>query len=179
MSDLDFAELSKTVFNKLAGRLGKNMGLSVLARERAKFEGWVKVEICDILLQHGIKGVIPEKHRVDVMCDGWAIELKTFSTNYRYPNVVNKKSRPITDNIQGVIDDIEKLRGKPHLTGINKAVLFVVFPVSHSRPDWQNHLNKIIDCLGNTIAYHSFTFQNRICGVIYFGQINEEKVEAI
>ena len=170
---MKFAELSKIIFNELPQRLNQHMGLSVFAKERAKFEGWLKVEVCDILSKHNLPNVVPEKHRVDVMCDGWAIELKTVNTNYRYPNVINKH-RPITINVQGVIDDIEQLRNSSKLSGIKKAVLFIVFPVSHIRSDWQKHLKKIIDCLGNEIEHHLFEFNNGVHGVIYFGHINEE-----
>lgn len=170
---MNFTELSKIILESLSNRLNKSFGLSVFAKERAKFEGWLKVEVCDILLCNNINNVVPEKHRIDIMCDGWAIELKTVNTNYRYPNVVNK-NRPITKNVQGVIDDIEQLRKSSKLAGVKKAVLFVVFPVSHIRSDWLKHFDKIRDCLGNQIAYHSFTFNNGIHGVIYFGKVKEE-----
>lgn len=169
-SDMNFTELSKIILESLSNRLNKSIGLSVFAKERAKFEGWLKVEVCDILLCKNISNVVPEKHRIDVMCDGWAIELKTTNTNYRYPNVVNK-TRPITKNIQKIIDDIEQLRTSSELTGIKKAILFVVFPVSHLKSEWQEQLNKIKRCLSNKIAHKSFMFNNGVKGVIYLGQV--------
>ena len=167
---MNFTELSKIIFNELPRRLNQHKGLSVFAKERAKFEGWLKVEVCDILLCKNISNVVPEKQRIDVMCDGWAIQLKTTNTNYRYPNVVNK-TRPITENIQKIIDDIEQLRTSSELTGIKKAVLFVVFPVSHLKSEWQEHLNKVKQYLSNEIVYKSFIFNNGVKGVIYLGQV--------
>lgn len=167
---MNFTELSKIILESLSNRLTKSFGLSVFAKERAKFEGWLKVEVCDILLCNNINNVVPEKHRIDIMCDGWAIELKTANTNYRYSNVVNKH-RPITKNVQGVIDDIEQLRKSSKLAGVKKAVLFVVFPVSHLKSEWQEHLNKIKQYLSNEIVYKSFMFNNGVKGVIYLGQV--------
>ena len=167
---INFSTLSKIVFVELAKLLEEHKGLSVFASERSKFEGWLKVEICDILLNAGLKNIVPEKKRVDVICDGWAIELKTVNTNYRYANVINK-TRPITNNVQKVIDDIHQLRSKTDLEKLQKAVLFIVFPVVHKRVEWQSHLNKIEERLGNNIAFHEFKFRNNVPGVIYFGWV--------
>lgn len=166
---INFSELCNIIFDELPNRLNQHIGLSIFAKERAKFEGWLKVEVCDILLCNNIRNVVPEKHRIDVMCDGWAIELKTANTNYRYQNVVNKH-RPITKNVQNIIDDIEQLKESSKLTGIEKAVLFIVFPVSHIKTEWQVHLNKIKPYL-RVIEYRNFLFNNNVRGVIYLGYI--------
>lgn len=166
-----FDNLSKCLFERLPEHIQNESSLSIFAEQRAKFEGWLKVATCSSLTEGGFEGVIPEKHRIDVMFDGWAIELKTLNTNYRYSNAINKH-RPITKNVQGVVDDIEALRASTKLEGINKAVLFVVFPVEHDKIEWQNHLAKIRESLRGNIAYHSFKFNNGINGVIYLGQIN-------
>jgi hypothetical protein len=51
------------------------------------------------------------------------------------------KTRPITKNVQGVIDDIEKLK---KLSGYsNEAILFMAFPATHNHKNWQIYLQKI------------------------------------
>ena len=91
--------------------------------------------------------------------DDWAIELKTVNTNYRYENVENK-TRPITMNIQGVIDDIEKLKSTNY---INKAILFVVFPATHNHKNWKTHLQKISKLLKD-VKHKKFRFKNKVPG---------------
>ena len=135
---VEFDDLAELIFNEIIPKLEGNVGISVFARERAKFEGWLKVELCESLLKH-FQDVIPERNRIDITFDDRAIELKTVNTNYRYSNVENK-TRPITMNIQGVIKDINKLKATNYA---NKAILLVVFPAKHDHKDWQIHLQKI------------------------------------
>ena len=146
-------------------KLENNQGLSTFAKERAKFEGWLKVELCESLSKY-FTDVIPEKSRIDVTFDDWAIQLKTVNTNIRYPGVINK-TRPITKNVQGIIDDIEKLSS---VTYPKKAVLFVVFPIIHDNEDWQTQLQRISRLL-RKVEYLQFNFLNKIPGVIYFGLV--------
>jgi hypothetical protein len=42
---MEFEELSRFIFADLKPRLERNEGLSLFAQERAKFEGWLKVEL--------------------------------------------------------------------------------------------------------------------------------------
>jgi len=139
--------------------------VSIFTKERAKFEGWLKVELCDSLSRR-FPDVTPERNRIDITFNGWAIELKTVNTNYRYENVKNK-IRPITMNIQGVVGDVEKLKSANYT---NKAILFVVFPVIHNRENWQTHLQKISTSL-RKIKFKEFKFKDEIPGVVYFGLI--------
>ena len=158
-----FKKLAEIVFKDIIPKLKKNNGASIFAKERAKFEGWLKVELCESLSKY-FSTVTPEKDRVDVIFDDWAIELKTVNTNYRYGNVRNK-TRPITKNIQGVIKDIEKLKFTNYA---NKAILFIVFPVTHNHKKWKTHLQKISNSL-KELERREFRFKNKIPGVIYFG----------
>ena len=169
---MTFNELSKLIFEPLAKRIESEKSLGIFARGRSKFEGWLKVAVCSLLVEGGIENVIPEQDRIDVKCDGWAIELKTTNTSYRYSNVITK-TKTITKNIQGIINDIEALRASTNLVGTKKAVLFVVFPVTHDKLDWQEHLAKVKESLGSNIVHHSFKFNNGIDGMIYLGQDNE------
>ncbi|MDH5447499.1 MAG: hypothetical protein OEX01_00625 [Candidatus Bathyarchaeota archaeon] len=163
---MEFAELSKLIFGELKPKLENHQGLSIFAAERAKFEGWLKVELCDSLSKH-FKDVIPEQNRIDITFENWAIELKTINTNIRFPNVKNKH-RPITRNTQGVVKDIEKLRTTEYT---NKSTLFIVFPVRHRNKDWQVQLRRITNKLVK-IEHLEFNFKDKIPGTIYFGLTN-------
>lgn len=162
---MDFEELSKFIFSEMVPKLESNQGLSIFARERAKFEGWLKVELCGSLSMH-VQDVVPEQDRIDITFNGWAIQLKTINTNVRYDGV-KKKQRPITKNVQGIIEDINKL--KP-LNYANKAVLFVVFAITHHNPNWQVQLQRIL-ALFKEIKFKELQFRGGVPGVIYFGSI--------
>lgn len=162
---MEFEELAELIFNETRPKLENNQGLSIFAKERAKFEGWLKVELCDSLFKF-FKDVAPEKDRVDITFENWAIELKTVNTNIRYENVKNK-TRPITKNTQSVIEDIEKLKS---INYENKAVLFIVFPITHDNKDWQIQLKRITTQL-NKIKHSEFKFKEEIPAVIYLGLI--------
>ena len=162
---MEFEDLSNLIFNEIKPKLENNQGLSIFAKERAKFEGWLKVELCNSLSKY-FKDVTPEKNRIDVTFENWAIELKTVNTNIRCENVKNK-TRPITKNKQGVINDIKKLKSNDYT---NRAILFVVFPIIHNNKNWQIQLQRISKLL-REIKYVNFNFKNEIPGVIYFGSI--------
>ena len=163
---MEFEDLSRVVFDELKPKLEHHKGLSIFARERAKFEGWLKVELCDSLTKH-FDDVTPEKERIDITSGNWAIELKTINTNIRFKNV-RDKSRPITKNTQGVIDDIEKLRASKYP---NKAVLFAVFPIWHSNENWQRQFRRINERLSD-IKFIEFSFQGKIPGALYLGLVD-------
>ncbi len=162
---MDFDSLSKMLLPQLESRIKNHAGLAICASERAKFEGWLKVELCDILSSH-FNDVQPEGQRFDVVFGDWAIELKTPNTNYRYDSVKNKH-RPITNNIDGILEDIEKLRSAPFK---NKAVLFVAFPVESSNPNWQAHLIRLQNSL-KKLNHVDLHFNNGIPAAIYFGSV--------
>ncbi|USS40458.1 hypothetical protein NF865_09160 [Thermococcus aggregans] len=165
--EITFEKLAEVIFKDIIPKLENNIGVAVFCKERAKFEGWLKVELCESLLKHfPTLIIIPEKDRIDITFDDWAIELKTINTNYRYEDVKNKH-RPITKNIQGILEDIEKLRSTDYT---NKAILFVVFPATHNHKNWQMHLRKISGSLKD-IRYREFKFKNKVPGVIYFGLV--------
>ena len=110
------------------------------ARHRAKFEGWLKFELARALDAHPyITGVEPEagygnEDRCDIACRSqggeYFLELKTSNTSWRAEGCP-PKTRPITDNVGGVIRDIEKLRAGCKGTGGISVFLF--FPVLHDQ----------------------------------------------
>ena len=162
---MEFEDLVNLIFNEIKPKLENNQGLSIFAKERAKFEGWLKVELCDSLSKY-FKDAAPERNRIDVTFENWAIELKTINTNIRYKNVKNKH-RPITKNTQGVINDIKKIKSNDYT---NRAILFIVFPIIHSNKNWQVQLQRISKLL-REIKHVDFNFKDEIPGVIYFGLI--------
>ncbi len=162
---MDFNELA-SYLSGIKPILENSVGLAVFAKERAKFESWLKVEVCGLLAKHCAQ-VIPEKQRVDVVADEWGIELKTVNTNIRYEGV-QIKSRPITKNTQGVINDINKLR---QMNMQKKAVIFIVFPIEHENKKWQVQLQRIKQEL-TTLKMLPFTFNGGVIkGVIYLGLV--------
>lgn len=165
METMNLDQFIQLILPSLKQRLEKHEGLPVFAQQRAKFEGWLKVELCGILLKH-FPDTLPEKGRTDLTGGGWAIELKTFSTNYRHKGVVNK-IRPITNNIAGVCKDIEKLK---KVNTKNKMVIFVAFPLDESNKGWFTLLNRIQGILKEIRSY-PFTFSGDIPGIIYFGLV--------
>lgn len=162
---MEFLKIKEIIFSELKGKLENNNGLAIFAKERSKFEGWLKVELIEILSSYFNK-IVPESGRVDIVCDDWAIELKTVNTNIRYPNVKNKH-RPITMNINGVINDINNLKSSNY---IKKGILFIAFPIEHYNSNWQIHLNKINNYL-EKMEFVQFQFSNNIPGFIYLGKI--------
>lgn len=163
---IEFEEVSEYLFKEIKTKVQNNKGLNVFAEERAKFEGWLKVEICNSL-HDKVENLIPEKSFIDITFKDWAIELKTFSTNYKHP-IVTPKSRPITDNVDGVIKDIKDLKDK-HSEYKNKAILFVVFPIEQDNQSWKKHLSRITELV--KLSHEDFKFNNGVPGIIYFGLI--------
>jgi len=162
-----FDELHDIIIPNIIQRIEQHQGLANFASIRAKYEGWLKVEICDILSDH-FENVLPEQSRIDITFNDWAIELKTINTNYRHGNVKNMH-RPITKNIEGIIDDINKLKRK---IDNNSAVLFTVFPANENNQQWLSHSKKIVDKLCK-VTITDFHFKNRVPGLIYFGLVRE------
>lgn len=134
----------------------------------------MKVELIDILIKKGIKGALPEHGLIDVSFGKVAIELKTVNTNYR-DGLSDKKGKPITKNIQGVIKDVQKHRKNDFL---HKFIVFVVFPLNDShQKKWVTHLDLIQTELGSICSSRSFTFtktgeeNSSIYGRLYYGKV--------
>jgi len=118
--------------------------LRIPFRQRSKFEGWLKIMIVSRLhalhsqgrithlnqlkLEPAYPDAVGNASRADI---GFAddegyqyIELKTINTNYQLAGVINTHIN-IAQNIQGVIDDIHKIRE----LNVNGHVVFVVYPL--------------------------------------------------
>ena len=129
----------------------KRPALEIPVRQRAKFEGWLKVEFAYALEQRGVSvsledGIPRTNHRADIQAklgaDGPAlVMLKTINTNFRF-NGVDPRHRPITRNISGIIEDLVKLgKGRSPTAGL---VVFAIFPVAANEQDRQSALGKYI-----------------------------------
>ena len=139
-------EIQEIIIQKLINR--HNI-LLLACSQRSKFEQWLKFELADALACHyGFEDVIieppyPSSGMADLKIKGpydtWYIELKTCNTNWRIVGVQNK-TRPITKNINGIIDDFYKLKEKcsPH-----KGILaFILFPIPVQI--WTNDKDKLL-----------------------------------
>jgi len=164
---MNFDELWNILKKDVPKKISENEGLNYFVVNRAKFEGWLKVEICDTLSKH-TNNITPEKDRIDIVFDNeWALELKTSNTNYRYAGVINKH-RPITKNIESIINDIQSL--KNNKTYLKKAVVFIIFPLTNEKMEWHPHLLKIKNEL-QELNEKEFTFSNGIKAVLYCGLV--------
>lgn len=159
-------ELVEITAHELIKRIGGSGALGVFAKRRAKFEGWLKVELIDILISKGYDA-IPEQGLIDVTFGNVAIELKTVNTNYR-DNLAENMVRPITMNINAVLQDITNLRINPVE---NKFVIFVVFPLNDGHHRWQEHLSRIDNALGASCCAKPFKFKSGVAGTIYYGRV--------
>lgn len=124
--------------------------LRIAVRQRAKFEGWLKFELAASAESHGAQSVEVEssfnrpnagRERSDMRFSfngvSYDVELKTPNSNWRIPGVLNR-TRPITNNIAGIVSDAQKLYdclGQ----GI---VAFVLFPVPTDNR-WSKYLSRI------------------------------------
>lgn len=175
MLKLDYLSLCSVVEDELWRKMQTHAGLGVFARERSKFEGWLKVELVGALAARGYDAV-PEKDTIDIVCGDAAIELKTINTSYVYEGVAYKQ-KPITDNVQSVIEDIEKLEKTAYAL---KAVVFAAFPLQHGHEEWQNiHLPKIANRLSQMRSIRVEFGRQCIPGIIYTCELGKIQAHAL
>jgi len=60
--------LADIIFRELDKSISGHESLEVFSIERAKFEGWVKVELVRILRRH-FKRIVPEEGHIDIVSD--------------------------------------------------------------------------------------------------------------
>ena len=132
----------------------------VAMKQRSKFEGWLKLELAHSLSEYFGDVEIEcsrENSLVDIYAGGSLVELKTPNTNYRADHV-DTKTRPITNNIDSIIKDIQKLKGlsdqsEPHY------IAFVLFPIDEDGA-YKMHIQKIM-CHCNSIVEKEVS----VCGI--------------
>ncbi len=147
--------LTDLVFSKTEYILNNNRYLIAhLISERKRFEGWLQIEILNHLLSEGslikIEKPYPEGN---TRCDFWKdegaeveswVELKLCVTNYCSNFTTNLSPRPITNQVDQIIMDIEKLNqiSKTH----NGAVIVIAYPLPKTCSEympWKKHLSRI------------------------------------
>lgn len=143
--------------------------VSIAARQRAKFEGWLKFELAKTLrryysdtrveynvktsignvLDNGEDELVDTHKLVDIFFANVLLELKTPNTNYSNP-LCETRTRPITKNIESILDDVKKLRGILQLPNLPNPlrgfIAFVMFPIDSDdfeRGKWQEHVKRI------------------------------------
>ncbi|EDM24610.1 hypothetical protein CMTB2_03803 [Caminibacter mediatlanticus TB-2] len=166
----------RKIIKEISKKINNKKGLEVFAIHRAKFEGWLKVEICDILLsftqevkvEYGKNG-----KKIDIFFKynkcGYYIELKTINTSYKC-NYVVRKNKPITNNLESVINDINKLK---NLKNGNKYIFFIVFLLPKNKvQSFEDNINfKEIESNVNKIESFNGKFSNNVPFKIYIGEI--------
>jgi len=166
---MNFEKLFNILEKELPNKIKNNKGLNYFAKNRNKFEGWLKVEICNILAHYSDKEILPEKDRIDIVFNNqWALELKTINTSYKETRVIDK-TKPLTENINSVLKDIEKLQ---NIVKYNKkAVIFIVFPLQEKHySTFQQHLSKIKEKT-EMLKEISIYFNNGISAKLFIGLI--------
>ncbi len=137
--------------------------LRIAVRQRAKFEGWLKFELAAYAESMGAVDVEVEaaaedssNSRADLTfnyngdrCD---VELKTCNTNWRMKGVL-AKTRPITKNVAGIIEDARKLQ---HCSGWG-IVAACIFPVECGDMRWTDYLDRISAGTGVVLAVNRHT----------------------
>jgi hypothetical protein len=135
---------------------GHEAVLALAFRQRAKFEGWLKLELAVNLAAHGARSLVLEApcgagQRADLgfTMDGvpYLIELKTANTNWRLPGVA-PKTRPITKNISGIVTDARKLM-RCQARGF---VAFVLFPLPVADYRWAHYLQRVSSQTGIALS---------------------------
>jgi hypothetical protein len=73
---MNLKELINLTADELIKRMQSSYALGVFAKRRATFEGWLKVELIDVLLRKGFTDAVPEQGLIDVSFGDVGIELK-------------------------------------------------------------------------------------------------------
>ena len=147
----------KVIFDEIVSILKDKNGLAapinnIHLPKRAKFERYLQSVLANKLkttyANTEIEKVYPNNRNshADIFANNTFIELKTPNTNCAVANipVLNK---PITTNIQGIKNDIRKLRNAK----VNGVVAFVLFPID----DNPNHLQQV-DKIKNELNHTSY-----------------------
>jgi hypothetical protein len=129
--------------------------MTLAARQRARFEGWPKLELAAKIQADRATTSVRVESRYDEDKRGWAdiafttatgkffLELKTPGSNRKIPGVEDKH-KAITHAIAGVIADANQLKKYPG-TGL---VAFVLFPLPEGDDQWIEYLRRISEQTG-------------------------------
>jgi hypothetical protein len=120
--------------------------LKVVVRQKNKFEGWLKFELAHHLEKSGMQSVEVEtkverrRDRYDISFfheeNFYSVELKTPNTNWNIEGI-KQCGRPITKNIQSIINDAKKLNSNQGI------IAFVLFPIPVGDTRWKTYIDRI------------------------------------
>ncbi|MBQ4434120.1 MAG: hypothetical protein II894_08200 [Bacteroidales bacterium] len=149
-------------FNAIDGIIKKGLkSISLPFKQRAKFEGWLKIELAAELSKKfndtRIEPSYPHKTQssADIFSNNYYIELKTVDTDCPYSNTVDGRKR-FSNNITLVLKDINKLRP------VKGIVAFILFPYDQNykcnigsvRNEFKK--NNIVEGSASTKGYYIF-----------------------
>jgi len=168
------------VFDRLLDELTKRLEtieekyryLSFLIDVRYANEKLLQLEVMRIVsLMPEVVEYLPEKpydHATKDKCDFWFktsdsiehwMEIKMRPTNYRVMHSKSRHAKAITNGIDSIVSDIERLRHQPK--DARKSVLFAFYPMYRESYDTFNkkHLPKISKACGKEITAPSRSIQ--------------------
>lgn len=157
------SHLSEAVLDAVAHVVDEHRDrLAAVSRRRISCEGWLKIELLHTLAAHedlpDQVQVEAELDHVDLTLPGedgsCLIELKTFPTNY-----LGGGGKPITNFIDGVVSDLDKLATKTDESDVGLAV-WLAYPLSHPVPSrWADHLGKVEEASGATLMARRYDLE--------------------
>lgn len=154
---MNLQQLVSLVNPQITTLISRHAGLKNFAQIRAKFEGWLKVELVRIFEEAGYRA-LPEVSGIDITFENVAIELKTSNTSLRLEGVENK-DKPITMNLNSIITDVNKLKRLGNYS--DKYVIFILFPIPQQHQNWPHYLNAI-NVNGIELITYDLVFANGI-----------------
>lgn len=181
---------SEVLGNAVAAVL-RSSALDIPLRQRAKFEGWLKIELANSIESSNIgfkvhlESEFPStdawgnrhsrNYFADLMVsspenDQCLVMLKTVNTNFRFRGV-RQAHRSITKNFEAVVDDILKLSSAKVDAHTRRYSVFAVFPVSADSKVIANQLEKYllrVKSVGSEIISHGFLSKTADWGVAWY-----------
>jgi len=193
----DFKQFLDEIKPTLKAKLQSTKILTLFAQNYASFEGWLKVELCEILKGHfdqvepeyRLKNVSredvdeendKENSKIDIRFSNqeqWGIEIKVITTGYKIEGIPVKKGRSIAGKKTKIENDIKKLNSS--VMDI-KLILIVVYPTKGDlfyknhvdKNNIENTYKKIEDMDIKELKRYPFKFHDeKTQGTIYFGLV--------
>lgn len=157
------SKLSETVLEAVAHVVNAHRDpIAAASRRRISCEGWLKIELLHTLAAHED---LPDQMKVEAELDhvdltltgehgSCLIELTTFPTNY-----LGGGGKPITNFIDGVTSDLDKLATKTDESDMGLAV-WLAYPLSHPAPSrWTDHLGKVQEASEATLMARRYDLE--------------------
>jgi len=195
---MDFDQFADDmIIPKLKTKLQSTKILTLFAQNYASFEGWLKVELCEILEgyfdqvepEYPLKNGDVSREEVDDENDKenskidirfsnqeqWGVEIKVITTGYKIEGIPVKKGRSIAGKKTAIKNDIEKLNSS--VMDI-KLILLVVYPTKGElfyknhvdKNNKKNNWEKIENMDIKELKRYPFKFHDKKTqGTIYFG----------